>query len=193
MGGWGSGRHGSAGIKRQADGSYRLSAPPAWMVEESRGVYIWSKFGFAVWCEIERQGETAANVSLRFPAGLGRQRVGAVATPANLGGRLRWWWLCPGCSRRCLKLYLPPRANLFGCRLCHDLSYESAQSSRQRYYELFKASARQCNPAGPHRSYLRSIGIRPTTATHFRERCREAIGGFTVAPYAGVPRRWPSD
>lgn len=31
------------------------------------------------------------------------------------------------------------------------------------------------------------------TATYFRERCREHIGGFTVAPYAGIPRRWPTD
>lgn len=89
MGGWGSGRRGGAGVKRQADGSYRLSAPPAWMVETSQGVYIWRKFGFAVWCEITRRTETAADVSLRYNLGFGRQRVGAVATPANLGGGLR--------------------------------------------------------------------------------------------------------
>ena len=49
-------------------------------------------------------------------------------TRPNYGG-LRWWFLCPlsGCGRRVLKLYLGPRANRFGCRKCHGLSYRSVQ------------------------------------------------------------------
>jgi hypothetical protein len=163
------------------------------MVEESRGVYVWSKVHFSVRCEIGGSGAEALLSYATF-ADQRRQTVGLVSSPSNLRGR-RFWWLCPDCSRRCLKLYLPPRANLFGCRLCHDLSYESAQSSRQRYYELFKSDVREYNSGlrGPQGAYLRSIGIRPLTATHLREKVREGIGGFTVAPYAGTPQRWPSD
>src|ERR1044072_8029874 len=56
MGGWGSGCQGGASAKRQADGSFRLSAPPAWMVAEGRGVYVWSKVHFSVRCEIGAGG-----------------------------------------------------------------------------------------------------------------------------------------
>ena len=48
-------------------------------------------------------------------------------------GGLCWWFLCPlsfdgkPCSRRVAKLYLPPEGRHFGCRTCHDLTYQSAQ------------------------------------------------------------------
>ncbi len=182
MGGFGSGRWNDKPTRRQADGSFRLPAPPAWMVAEGSGVWRWPK-GFRVFCDIEDGAAV-----LRYPAGRGVQRVGLESTPANLGG-VRWWWLCPYCPRRCRKLYLPPRSNFFACRICHDLSYESAQSSRASYYELFKSSARHCRLDCQQASYLRSIGIRPLTATYFRERIRAGIGGFTVAPYEGAPER----
>jgi hypothetical protein len=37
--------------------------------------------------------------------------------------------------------------------------------------------------------YLRSIGIRPLTASYFREHDRGRMGFFTVAPYEGIPER----
>jgi hypothetical protein len=46
-----------------------------------------------------------------------------VTTP-RFGGR-RYWWLCPQCGRRCATLYGGPR---FLCRVCHNLTYETAQS-----------------------------------------------------------------
>jgi len=57
-------------------------------------------------------------------------------TPTNFNGR-RWWFSCPlvrgtrCCLRRVGKLYLPPGAKYFGCRLCHDLTYESSQKAHQ--------------------------------------------------------------
>ena len=33
------------------------------------------------------------------------------------------------CRRRCGKLYLPPGARYFGCRICQDLSYESSHEA----------------------------------------------------------------
>lgn len=46
-----------------------------------------------------------------------------VTTP-RFGGR-RYWWLCPSCGRRCAAIYGGPR---FLCRVCHNLTYETAQS-----------------------------------------------------------------
>ncbi len=46
-----------------------------------------------------------------------------VTTP-RYGGR-RYWWLCPSCGRRCAAIYGGPR---FLCRVCHNLTYETAQS-----------------------------------------------------------------
>jgi hypothetical protein len=58
------------------------------------------------------------------------------ATPTQFGGQ-RWWFICPlivrgvVCGRRAGKLYLPPGAKFFGCRMCHDLTYESCQEAHQ--------------------------------------------------------------
>lgn len=58
------------------------------------------------------------------------------ATPTNFNGQ-RWWFECPliiggvACRRRAGKLYLPPGARYFGCRVCHDLSYRSSQEAHQ--------------------------------------------------------------
>jgi hypothetical protein len=63
-------------------------------------------------------------------------RVRLLTTHPHFGG-LRWWFVCPltvagrPCGRRVGKLYLPPRANRFGCRHCHRLTYTSCQESRK--------------------------------------------------------------
>ena len=60
--------------------------------------------------------------------------VGLTATHPPFGG-LRWWFLCPlivdgaPCRRRVGELYLPRRADHFGCRLCYDLTYTSSQEA----------------------------------------------------------------
>jgi hypothetical protein len=57
-------------------------------------------------------------------------------TRPTFGGR-RWWFTCPlvvngvPCGRRVGKLYLPPGAQYFGCRHCHDLTYQSAQEAHK--------------------------------------------------------------
>lgn len=42
-------------------------------------------------------------------------------------GALRWWFTCPaaGCGRRVGVLYLPPGAQVFACRHCHNLTYQT--------------------------------------------------------------------
>ncbi len=44
-------------------------------------------------------------------------------------GGASWWLHCPKCGRRGFKLYLPPRARVFACRGCHNLTYGSCQES----------------------------------------------------------------
>lgn len=55
-------------------------------------------------------------------------------TPTQFGGE-RWWFTCPlisgrsPCQSRVGTLYLPPGERYFGCRKCHNLTYESCQWS----------------------------------------------------------------
>ena len=64
-------------------------------------------------------------------------RVCLTTTRPRFGG-LRWWFVCPltkagrPCTRRVGKLYLPPGGHYFGCRHCHDLTYESVQQHDKR-------------------------------------------------------------
>jgi hypothetical protein len=67
--------------------------------------------------------------TLKFRLFNTKQDVIARPTPLHFGG-VRWWFDCPGCGRRCSKLYLPLRGEGFLCRLCHDLSYDSRNESR---------------------------------------------------------------
>lgn len=58
------------------------------------------------------------------------------STPTQFGGS-RLWFTCPlsargvACGRRAGKLHLPPGAKLFGCRRCHNLTYESCQEAHR--------------------------------------------------------------
>jgi hypothetical protein len=64
------------------------------------------------------------------------ERLRLLTTKANFGG-VRWWLACPftlegkRCDRRVAKLYLPPEGHKFGCRTCHNLTYESSQQSHK--------------------------------------------------------------
>lgn len=67
-------------------------------------------------------------------------RVLLTTTPCYYGNA-RFWFICPlikngrACNRRCRILYLPAGAMYFGCRQCYELTYESRQRHRERYYE----------------------------------------------------------
>ena len=51
-------------------------------------------------------------------------RIGLVKTPCHLGG-VRYWFLCPQCGRRVGKLYRKPLGEMYFCRICNDLTYQS--------------------------------------------------------------------
>ena len=50
--------------------------------------------------------------------------VDLVTTPCHLGG-VRYWFICPLCSRRVGGLYLAPGEEYFMCRRCNNLTYHS--------------------------------------------------------------------
>ncbi len=67
-------------------------------------------------------------------------KVLLTSTPCHFGGK-RWWFICPltvngiPCRRRLGVLYLG--GDYFGCRHCHDLTYESVKENH-RYDALFR-------------------------------------------------------
>ena len=75
------------------------------------------------------------------PAWMSAQDIPVTSTPCFYGG-VRVWLRCPVvskgllCENRVGKLYLPPGGRVFGCRHCHDLTYESCQKSH-KYDRVF--------------------------------------------------------
>ncbi len=51
--------------------------------------------------------------------------------PCNYGG-IRWIFKCPNCYKNCYKLYL--LSKYFRCRVCHNLTYESNNQSKNWRY-----------------------------------------------------------
>jgi hypothetical protein len=65
--------------------------------------------------------------SLRMGSG---QTLPVTTTRPHFGGK-RYWFRCE-CGRRSGRLYLPSGETLFRCRLCCDLTYQSAQEHNTR-------------------------------------------------------------
>jgi hypothetical protein len=100
--------------------------------------------------------EGARAVALYYEWGTARaQTVSLVSTVPHYGG-LRWWFLCPRCGRRVGRLHLNAHAPAFACRACHNLTYESAQTSRSFLRNHFLHHARACGTSYAFmRDYLR--------------------------------------
>ena len=83
-------------------------------------------------------GGNGNKTSLRVEIGgcVTGQDISLTTTPCHYGG-VRHWFLCPAvvdgvlCENRVGKLYLPPAAQVFGCRHCYGLTYESCQQSHK--------------------------------------------------------------
>jgi hypothetical protein len=65
-----------------------------------------------------------------------KERIKLLSTHPKYG-ETRWYFSCPfttegeHCGNRVLKLYLPAEERRFGCRECHELTYESTQQSHK--------------------------------------------------------------
>ena len=122
--------------KRRVESCLILAAPVTrrapQFLRHSSGVWRWPKYHFTLAYRFIYLSKSRAR--LHFP----EQTIELEATSPARGG-VRWWYCCPHCQRRAARLYLPRNEQLFWCRLCYDLSYESVQASRAKYYRLFKA------------------------------------------------------
>lgn len=99
----------------------------------------WRFYADIVRLTFNRQGiERSQDIRLRW-------------TPCNYGG-MRPWFLCPDCTRRVAKVYLPETMYLrgnaytqgtlvywFKCRYCYDLTYLQRQQRDQYWTYLHRA------------------------------------------------------
>lgn len=156
MGGPGSGRHWRGDRRTTVEESRKLA-----IGELSRaGVIVPGMERSAGW-QWSRGGKVLASVGLRVDLRDAREDVPGVLTlnytvrrgegepqqysyhvelatsPLPWGG-VRYWFVCPlsrrggpVCRRRVSALYMPPGAEVFGCRHCYDLGYTSSQESHR--------------------------------------------------------------
>jgi hypothetical protein len=102
-----------------------------------------------------RNGQST--LTLQFPS-LQLTVINLRVSCPNFGGR-RWWFECPGCQCRVRILYAESLGNLFVCRHCLSLAYES-----QLLHKRDRA--------------LRTVGM-----------IRRALGGRNLNPYYRFPLR----
>ena len=115
--------------------------PPRGSLRDIRSLWYWNHHVSFV---DYRVSALPATLHLSFDReGLAiQQDIQLVSTEPNYGG-VRWWFLCPKCDRRVSRLYLPTRGCFrFFCRLCYDLTYESAKCSRKKSERFFRLIAR---------------------------------------------------
>lgn len=74
------------------------------------------------------------------------QEIAIAATRPTFGGE-RYWFLCPGCDRRVLHLYLPDGAPNFACRVCHHID-RRPPPPRLRGSRSVNIDAEPLGPAG---------------------------------------------
>ncbi|MBC7933179.1 MAG: hypothetical protein H7Z38_21660 [Rubrivivax sp.] len=128
---------------------FTITAPRSAHAKGQHARAWWPRSGVSVSCEM-LSGGASPLLELRHDyGGGGAQLVSLASMPVNLGGR-RWWFLCPGCGARVRALHLLARSwasREFKCRGCHNLTYESAQSSRgsSRAFFLLRAAQFGCS------------------------------------------------
>jgi hypothetical protein len=71
------------------------------------------------------------------------------------------------------KLYLPPQGRKFGCRTCHDLTYESSQESHA--YDGLAALCAGGQRSGEEYEALRTFFSRPAKELRKRRRMNSAL------------------
>jgi hypothetical protein len=115
--------------------------PPRGQLRETEGTWRWRFCGKRVNYSISAV-DFKLRLSLSHDTGGGHQEVRLQHTTPNYGG-IRWWFLCPKCSRRVSRLYKPSSSYCFFCRHCHNLTYESTQLSGTQAAKLDKALAEE--------------------------------------------------
>ena len=89
------------------------------------------------------------------------------------------------CHRRCRFLYLPAEANSWGCRECHQLTYESRQGHRAASYERVGKPLKVFKRAEAKLAHTRSPERRAVLYQQMREACKtieESLTPFWERP-----------
>lgn len=115
-----------------------------------------------------------------------REDVGLEWTPCRFGGE-RPWWLCPGCSRRVIKLY--GCAGRYRCRHCHRLSY---RTQREKPVDRMQTRANKLRNKLGGQPGVDMIPPKPK-GMHWRtyERYYAEIIAADDAFYRYIAMRWP--
>jgi len=128
-------------------------------------------------------GATALRIDSNPRDGQSRMKfeymIEITTTQPRFGGR-RYWFRCPllregiRCGKRVGRLYLPPGQQLFGCRQCYGLTYQSAQQHDRRKDALIRDPAalvlalQSRNP----RQQLLGVGAYVQAAARLEKRAR---------------------
>lgn len=113
----------------------------------TRGTLQWAnEFGLLL-LSAEYECNRGRTFRLRYRTGSSRSHdyeIRLITTEARPFGGEQFWFLCPMCEfsletertifckRKVRKLYLPPGWDVFGCRVCYNLTYRSCQQSHCR-------------------------------------------------------------
>lgn len=137
MGGMSSTRWNCQPTRRRVESCLTIGAPRG-AVQDMQGSWYWQS---SRWLFHYRLAHADRLLHLSFNHGLPvEQSIKLDSTTLNFGG-VRWWFICPQCSRRVAHLHLPSRAFYFRCRHCYGLTYESAQASRSWSSAFFRKAA----------------------------------------------------
>lgn len=137
MGGIGSTRWNYQPTRTRVESCLTIGTPRG-RVQDVQGSWYWQR---SRWLFHYRLTLADRLLHLSFNHGLQvKQSIKLDSTPLNFGG-VRWWFICPNCSRRVAHLHLPSRAFYFRCRHCYNLTYESAQTSRSWSAAFFRKAA----------------------------------------------------
>lgn len=162
MGGFRSGRRGGRATKGLVEHCLVLDSQH-WTHEgllvpghHRCGVYQWGKRSWVCFESQMTAGGPALRLMYFVRGGERLDYLVRLATTTPHFGGIRWWFLCPlvlngnACSRRVGKLYLPPGANYFGCRHCHQLTYLSTRKSRayERALRMAQSQREYCRRPG---------------------------------------------
>ncbi len=93
--------------------------------------YTWENYS-SVWFSVFLDGKSSyIDVSYTFEPDLDfHYKIKLTKAFCKFGGS-RWWFRCPNkrgskiCNKRVAMLYLPPYKEIFACRHCYNLTYES--------------------------------------------------------------------
>jgi hypothetical protein len=125
--------------KRRVESCFTI-APPRGPLRDVNGTWRWTYFEFGVHYSVHTC-YSELRVCFEHSGSMAEHAIPLVATKPHYGG-IRWWFLCPKCNQRVSTLHKPRETYGFFCRRCHNLTYESSQSSGTKKERLFQTKAR---------------------------------------------------